>query len=123
VTTHEDPTSAPPRTIPTFLSIDVEPDGFQLSPAEAGAWKGYTAMLEFSEQLRAKLTASTETPPRFGWHFRTDPQIADVYGRAHQCCSRLRSAHSPCRERGLFRRPHASDTVGREAAGVDPRFP
>jgi len=83
VTTHEDTTpSAPPRTIPAFLSIDVEPDGFQLSPAEAGAWKGYTAMLEFSEQLRATLTAFTGTPPRFGWYFRTDPQIADVYGRA-----------------------------------------
>ena len=83
MTAHEDTTpSAPPRTIPAFLSIDVEPDGFQLSPAEAGAWKGYTAMLEFSEQLRATLTARTGTPPRFGWYFRTDPQIADVYGRA-----------------------------------------
>lgn len=74
--------SAPPHTIPAFLSIDVEPNGFQLASPDPSAWTGYAAMLEFSEQLRAKLSACTGTRPRFGWYFRTDPQIAEVYGRS-----------------------------------------
>src|SRR5215831_5197565 len=68
--------------MPAFLSIDVEPNGFQLASPDPAAWTGYAAMLEFSEQLRAKLSACTGTPPRFGWYFRTDPQIAEVYGWA-----------------------------------------
>jgi len=76
------PSSDRPGAIPAFLSIDVEPNGFQLASPDPAAWTGYAAMLEFSEQLRAKLSACTGTPPRFGWYFRTDPQIAEVYGRA-----------------------------------------
>jgi len=68
------PSALPPRAIPAFLSIDVEPNGFQLASPDPAAWTGYAAMLEFSERLRAKLSARTGTRPRFGWYFRTDPR-------------------------------------------------
>jgi hypothetical protein len=69
------------RPIPAFLSFDVEPDAFQLSRAAPPEWDGYSAMFEFSEQLRSRLTDRSGAAPKFGWYFRTDPQIAEVYGR------------------------------------------
>jgi hypothetical protein len=68
-------------TIPAFLSIDVEPEAFQLDRRDPPTWAGYTAMAEYAERLRANLTARTGRMPRFGWYFRTDPQIAEVHGR------------------------------------------
>jgi len=68
-------------TIPTFLSIDVEPNGFQLSHSDPSGWTGYDAMIEFAEQMRFKLAERTGAAPKFGWYFRTDPQIAQAYGR------------------------------------------
>ena len=69
-------------TIPTFLSFDVEPDGFQLPRHDPPAWGGYDAMFDFSEHLRSRLAERSGAAPQFGWYFRTDPQIAEVYGRA-----------------------------------------
>jgi len=68
-------------TIPAFLSIDVESDGFQLSRENPPAWCGYSAMFNFSEELRASLTERSGAAPKFGWYFHTDPQIAAVSGR------------------------------------------
>jgi len=68
--------------IPAFLSIDVEPDGFQLSRSKPPGWPGYDAMFDFAEQLRSTLGERSGAAPKFGWYFRTDPQIAEVYGRA-----------------------------------------
>lgn len=67
--------------IPAFLSVDVEPDAFQLSRTDPPPWLGYDATIEFAERLRSALAARTGVSPRFGWYFRTDPQIAEVYGR------------------------------------------
>jgi hypothetical protein len=39
-------------------------------------------MYEIAEQLRSRLIARSGVAPRFGWYFRTDPQIAEVYGQA-----------------------------------------
>ena len=68
-------------TIPAFLSIDVEPEGFQLDRRDPPAWAGYAAVVECAERLRTDLTARTGATPRFGWYFRTDPQIAEIHGR------------------------------------------
>jgi hypothetical protein len=38
-------------------------------------------MVDFVERFRLELTGRFGAPPRFGWYFRTDPQIAEVYGR------------------------------------------
>lgn len=69
-------------TIPAFLSVDVEPDGFQLSRSSPPDWNGFDALIGFLQQLRADLRSRRGESPQFGWYFRTDPQIAEVYGRA-----------------------------------------
>jgi hypothetical protein len=71
----------PAEKIPAFLSIDVEPDGFQLDRAQPPRWVGYEAIFELTEGLRSALLRRSGTAPKFGWYFRTDPQIAEVYGR------------------------------------------
>ena len=70
------------NSVPAFLSIDVEPDAFQLSHNEAPAWGGFDAMVPFIESLRARLSDFSDAAPVFGWYLRTDPQIAETYGRA-----------------------------------------
>lgn len=69
------------NSVPAFLSIDVEPDAFQLSRNEAPAWDGFDAIVPFIEKLREDLAAHNDTPPIFGWYIRTDPQIGEAYGR------------------------------------------
>ena len=90
------PTSS---TIPAFLSVDVEPDGFQLDRRDPPEWGGYVAMVEYLTRLRADLDGWTGRTPRFGWYVRTDPQIAEVHGRPDhalvafpQCVDRLQAA-------------------------------
>jgi hypothetical protein len=71
------------QIIPAFLSFDIEPDGFQLPgvpPLPRSA--GYDAIFEFAKRLRTDLTQRSGNTPIFGWYFRTDPQIAEVYGQA-----------------------------------------
>jgi len=68
-------------SVPAFLNIDVEPDGFQLSQHESPAWGGFESMIPFMASLREALAERSGRPPQFGWHFRTDPQIEHAYGR------------------------------------------
>jgi hypothetical protein len=67
--------------IPAYLSFDVEPDGFQLSRTAPPHWTGYDMACSFAERLRTGIESLTGIVPRFGWYFRTDPQVAEVYGR------------------------------------------
>src|SRR5258706_13277206 len=85
-------------TIPAFLSVDVELDGFQLDRRDPPAWGGYVAMVEYLTRLRADLGGWTGRTPRFGWDGRTDPQIAGGHGRPDhalvafpECGERLRA--------------------------------
>jgi len=70
------------RTIPAFFHVDVEPDGFQTGPEEALCWPGYEGIFEFVRDWRRALAAVSPGPPRFGWYFRMDPQVAALCGRA-----------------------------------------
>jgi len=70
------------ETIPAFLSIDVEPDGFQISRADGEHWPGYRATCEFAVSLRHQLAQASGAKPIFGWYYRMDPQIEQVCGRA-----------------------------------------
>lgn len=86
-------------TVPAFLSVDVEPDGFQLERRDPPPWAGYLALVDYVTRLRADLAGWTGRTPRFGWYVRTDPQIAEVYGRPDHalaalpaCVERLRAA-------------------------------
>ena len=69
-------------TIPAFLSIDVEPDAFQISPDQTDHWPGYAATYDFIASLRAELAEASGAKPVFGWYYRMDPQIEQVCGRA-----------------------------------------
>ena len=91
-------TSSP---IPAFLSVDVEPDGFQLDRRDPPGWGGYVATVDYITRLRGDLDGWTGRTPRFGWYVRTDPQIAEVYGRPDHalvgfpaCAARLQAAAS-----------------------------
>lgn len=66
--------------VPAFLSIDVEPDAFQLSRSSPVDWSGFNALVASMQKLRADLRSRRSESPRFGWYFRTDPQIAEVCG-------------------------------------------
>ena len=66
------------RAIPAFLSIDVEPDGFQEPNL---CWTGFESILDTIEGLRADLGAVSGVAPRFGWYLRMDPQVAAIHGR------------------------------------------
>ena len=66
--------------VPTFLSFDVEPDGFQ-APGDDG-WRGASAFTEFVPRLRERLADATGTNPVFGWYLRMDPQVATMFGDA-----------------------------------------
>jgi len=74
------------RPIPAILSVDVEPDGFQLSTGSA-ATTGYDAAAEHFATLRDRLADATGRPVSFAWFFRMDPQIRQVYGRADHLVS------------------------------------
>lgn len=76
------------QSIPAYLSFDVEPDGFQLSKTEPPPWTGYDRTFDFAERLRAGIQSRTGVVPRFGWYFRTDPQMAEVYGRPDHILAR-----------------------------------
>jgi hypothetical protein len=93
--------------IPAFLSLDVEPDGFQLSRTDPPAWAGYSATIEFAERLRSALSARTGTAPKFGWYFRTDPQIAEVYGRPDHALAEFPDRVEHLQARGDYLGVHA----------------
>ena len=65
--------------VPTFLSLDVEPDGFQ-SPNLT--WTGFEEMHDLIGRLRPQLRSSSGVAPRFCWYLRMDPQVAAAHGRA-----------------------------------------
>jgi hypothetical protein len=67
--------------VPMFLSIDVEPDAFQIR-GDRSDWAGFDAMFSFIEMLRRALEARGGRPVSLGWYLRTDPQIAAVFGGA-----------------------------------------
>lgn len=95
------------RLIPAFLSFDVEPDGFQLTRPAPPMWQGYGAMFDTAEQLRSRLRARSGAAPAFGWYFRTDPQIAEVYGIAHSALAEFPERVAELKGQGDYFGVHA----------------
>jgi hypothetical protein len=93
--------------IPAFLSVDVEPDGFQVSHRGPTDWTGYDAMLGFAEQLRSELAERSGAAPKFGWYFRTDPQIAEVYGRPDYALTEFSGHTAQLKAKGDYFGVHA----------------
>jgi|GEM_PF-1133936 len=69
-------------TVPAFLSVDVEPDGFQPAPRAIDPWSGFAAIYDVLAELRGRLAQRSGAWPAFGWYVRTDPQIEATFGRA-----------------------------------------
>lgn len=90
------------RNIPAFLSIDVEPDGFQLSRSDPATWTGYESILPVMERLRSNLLKRSGVKPKFGWYFRMDPQVAEVYGRPDFVWEKYPDSKDQIRERGDY---------------------
>jgi hypothetical protein len=88
--------------IPAFLSIDVEPDGFQLSRTDPPKWSGYEATIELAEWLRSELLKRLDEAPKFGWYFRMDPQIAEVYGRPDYIVAKFGEPIDQLRQKGDY---------------------
>jgi hypothetical protein len=88
--------------IPAFLSIDVEPDGFQLSRSDPPKWLGYESAIEFSEWLRSELSKRFDQTPKFGWYYRMDLQIAEVYGRPDYIVAKLGEHIDRLRQKGDY---------------------
>jgi hypothetical protein len=93
--------------IPAFLSFDVEPDGFQLHRGEPADWAGYDAMVGFAEQLRSELAERSVAAPKFGWYFRADPQIAEVYGRPDYALTEFSDRTAQLKAKGDYFGVHA----------------
>lgn len=66
------------RDIPAFLSIDVEPDGFQ-SPNLG--WTGFESIQGLVGRVRSELADLSGGTPRFCWYLRMDPQVTHAHGR------------------------------------------
>src|SRR6266478_2899583 len=102
-------------TIPAFLSVDVEPDGFQLDRRDPPEWGGYVAMVEYLTRLRADLDGWTGRTPRFGWYVRTDRRGARA---SRPRAGGVSGVRRPAAGRGrLLRRALAPDPLG---SGVRP---
>jgi len=77
-----------PRSI--LFAIDVEPDG--RATVREDPWEGAGTTIRELAVLRSQLQAITQTPVRFNWFVRTDPQIEQTWGRADwagQACPQL----------------------------------
>ena len=88
--------------IPSFLSIDVEPDAFQISRDDKEHWPGYRATYEFAVLLRNELAQASGAKPVFGWYYRTDPQIEQVCGRADFAITAFPDRTAVLREEGDY---------------------
>lgn len=67
-------------TIPILICIDVEPDDRTINPDIKRDWKGFERSYELFTELRPLLHAQGQSPVRFSWFLRMDPQIAHTYG-------------------------------------------
>jgi hypothetical protein len=94
-------------TIPAFLSVDVEPDAFQLSRRDPQGWEGFQTTVEVGERLRLALSARSGASPRFGWYFRMDPQIGEVYGRPDHAVTAFPDLVARLQARGDYFGVHA----------------
>lgn len=89
------------ESIPAFLSIDVEPEGFQMSAA-ALDWAGFSQALTLAASLREALARIQPRAPAFGWYFRTDPQIGHAFGRPDAALHRFAEPIARLRAHGDY---------------------
>jgi hypothetical protein len=110
------------ETIPAFLSIDVEPDAFQISGDDTEHWSGYRATHEFAVSLRRQLAQASGAKPIFGWYYRMDPQIEQVCGRADIAVTAFPDRAAALREEGDYFGVHTHPTLVQRPATLGTRL-
>ncbi len=68
--------------LPVILCIDVEPDERQVDLQSPHHWPGFEAAVAFFNNVRPRLEQTTNSPAKFNWFLRMDPQVDRVYGGA-----------------------------------------
>jgi hypothetical protein len=66
--------------LPTVVSIDVEPDRRPEGPGDRPPWDGWAACHEVFGRARKRFERASGAPARWSWFFRTDPQVAALWG-------------------------------------------
>ena len=95
--------------LPIIICIDIEPDERAIDPRKPRDWLGFEETLKYFARLRPSLALATQSPARFNWYLRMDPQISRAYGSGGWAVTRYREFFSQMRaardELGLH--PHA----------------
>jgi hypothetical protein len=68
------------KNIAVLVCIDVEPDEREIHAMVPKDWDGFEKTVEFFNALRPRLIRATNSPVRFCWFLRMDPQIGQTYG-------------------------------------------
>ena len=66
--------------IPVLILIDVEPDGRMIPHDQKLPWKGFEGCFRYYSELREELKQLGGKSVHFGWYYRMDPQVEEVYG-------------------------------------------
>src|SRR3954470_2256761 len=95
--------------IPIVICIDIEPDERAIDPHKRKDWQGFEETWKYFAQLRPLLAAATQSPARFSWFLRMDPQISQVYGSADWAVTRYQEFFAAMRAAGdeIGLHPHA----------------
>lgn len=72
--------SEPQTKIPVITCFDIEPDTHTTHRNGHDLWLGFEHMHVFLSKLRPHLGQLTKAPVHYGWYFRLDPQIDEIYG-------------------------------------------
>ena len=70
------------KPIPVIVCIDVEPDQVQIDINLCAPWRGFVETHKFFSKLRPQLELATNSPVRFSWFLRMDPQVEHGYRSA-----------------------------------------
>jgi len=67
-------------SVPFILNVDVEPDERDVERGENPSIPGFDWLGSFLVSMRHRLADTLQTPVRYVWHVRVDPQIAEAFG-------------------------------------------
>lgn len=95
--------------IPIVICIDIEPDERAMEPHTREDWQGFEETWKYFAGLRPSLELATQSPVRFSWFLRMDPQISHVYGSADWAVTRYQEFFAAMRAAGdeIGLHPHA----------------
>jgi hypothetical protein len=88
------------EVLPTVVSIDVEPDRRPSGVGDRPGWDGWDACHEVFSRARRRFEDASGAPAHWSWFFRTDPQMAAVFGDAGHALATRRARVDDVRAHG-----------------------